>query len=237
MNDATFAGTGAVLQEPTFINFLFGNNGAGKSTISRSIGSGVGVTYAPGRSAEDYLVLLYDEDFIDRNFHSYHSMDGVFTINAVNLEVQRQLEEKERAQSAARDQRVAAAGEKEKKVAARLSLVKKFQQNCWDAAKDRRIEFDKTQDLKRKTKQFTDAVLAAAPEEKGIEALRALYAQDHATKPIGRIQLIREGRDNITGARRMKRLDLARSAVKAKVLSLQTPDELDQLFLDDQYVD
>jgi type III restriction enzyme, res subunit superfamily len=63
------------------------------------------------------------------------------------------------------------------------------------------------------------------------------YAQDHATKPIGRIQLIREGRDNITGAKRMKRLDLAKSAVKAKVISLQTPEELDQLFLDDRYVD
>ena len=140
LNDATFAGTGAVLQEPTFINFLFGNNGAGKSTISRSIRSGVGVTYAPGRSAEDYLVLLYDEDFIDRNFHSYHSMNGVFTINAVNLEVQRQLEEKERAQSAARDQRAAAVGEKAKKEAERLSLVKKFQQDCWDTAKERRVE-------------------------------------------------------------------------------------------------
>ena len=110
-------------------------------------------------------------------------MDGVFTINAVNLEVQRQLEEKERAQAAARDQRAAAAGEKAKKEEARSALVKKFQQDCWDAAKERRVEFDKTQDLKRKTKQFTDAVLAAAPAEIEIEALRALYRSAYAETP------------------------------------------------------
>ena len=33
------------------------------------------------------------------------------------------------------------------------------------------------------------------------------YAQKQPTAPIGRIQLIREGRDNVTGAKRMKRLD------------------------------
>ena len=183
LNDATFAGTGAVLRGLTYINFLFGNNGAGKSTISRGIRSGAGVTYAPGMSAADYLVLLYDEDFIDHNFHSYHSMDGVFTINAVNLDVQRQLEEKEKAQATARDQRAAAAEEKAKKESARLALVKKFQQDCWDTAKERRVEFDKTQDQKRKSKQFTDAVLAATPEETDIEALRALYRSAYAETP------------------------------------------------------
>ena len=63
------------------------------------------------------------------------------------------------------------------------------------------------------------------------------YAQKQPSAPIGRIQLIREGRDGVTGARRMKRLDLAKSAVKAKVMGLQTTNELDNLFLDDSMVD
>lgn len=63
------------------------------------------------------------------------------------------------------------------------------------------------------------------------------YAQKLVTAPIGRLQLIRQGRDNITGKKRMKRLDLAKSAVKAKVMQLQTTDELDKLFLDDSMID
>ena len=51
--------------EPTYVNFFFGNNGAGKSTIAKAIKSGSGVTYAPGRSATDYLALVYDQVFFD----------------------------------------------------------------------------------------------------------------------------------------------------------------------------
>ena len=63
------------------------------------------------------------------------------------------------------------------------------------------------------------------------------YAQKQPSAPIGRIQLIREGKDSVTGAKRMKRLDLAKSEVKAKVMTLQTTIELDHLFLDDSMVD
>lgn len=63
------------------------------------------------------------------------------------------------------------------------------------------------------------------------------YVQKQPSAPIGRIQLIREGKDNITGKKRMKRLDLAKSAVRARVMQLQTTQELDALFLDDTLVD
>ena len=63
------------------------------------------------------------------------------------------------------------------------------------------------------------------------------YAQRQPSAPIGRLQLIREGKDNITGKKRMKRLDLAKSAIRARVMQLQTTQELDALFLDDSLVD
>ncbi len=63
------------------------------------------------------------------------------------------------------------------------------------------------------------------------------YFQNQPTAPIGRIQLIREGRDGITGNRRMKRLDMAKSAVRARVNAIQTTQELDNLFLDDSLTD
>lgn len=63
------------------------------------------------------------------------------------------------------------------------------------------------------------------------------YAQKQPSAPIGRLQLIREGKDSITGNKRMKRLDLAKSAIRARVMKLQTIQELDDLFLDESLVD
>lgn len=62
------------------------------------------------------------------------------------------------------------------------------------------------------------------------------YAQKQPSVPIGRLQLIREGKDNITSKKRMKRLDLMRSAVRTRVMQIQTTQELDNLFLDDSPV-
>ena len=55
----------------------------------------------------------------------------------------------------------------------------------------------------------------------------ALYAE--AEPRIGRIQLIRMGRD-AAGNNRFKRLDMAKGAVRNKVLAAINNDELDHIF-------
>lgn len=65
----------------------------------------------------------------------------------------------------------------------------------------------------------------------------ANYARKQPSAPIGRLQLIREDKDNLTGKKRMKRLDLAKSDVRSRVLQIQTIQDLDNLFLDDSMVD
>ena len=41
--DASYKDSHAFI-EPTYVNFFFGNNGAGKSTIAKAIKGGVGLT-------------------------------------------------------------------------------------------------------------------------------------------------------------------------------------------------
>lgn len=89
LNDATF--TGEVI-EPTFVNFFYGKNGAGKSTIARTIKSNSEVEWQSGKSASDYDVLVYDTDFVNANFANYDNLAGVFTVCETNIEVQKQLE-------------------------------------------------------------------------------------------------------------------------------------------------
>ena len=51
---------------------------------------------------------------------------------------------------------------------------------------------------------------------------------------LGRVQLIREGRDSL-GNKRYKRLDMGRSAVREKVQQAQTNDQLDRIFEDEGF--
>lgn len=161
--------------EPTYVNFFFGNNGAGKSTIAKAIKSGVSVTYAPGRTAADYLPLVYNQDFIDDNFRSYRNMKGVFTLNAKNAEIQRQIDEvtEERTRvkkllTEATDKRVKTAEEKEK-------LHKDFLKECWERGKAIRDEFSATMSGKGRSDPFVREILKHAPIETDIEELRRLY--------------------------------------------------------------
>ncbi len=173
LDDATFKGTHAVI-EPTYVNFFFGNNGTGKSTIAKAIQSGTGVTYAPGRSHADYIPLVYNQDFINRNVASYHSLPGVFTINDVNVRIQEQIDEKSALQSDARKASADASAEYEKKRGIRVELQKQLFKDCWDKTSDLRERFDETQEGKKKSRQFTEEVQRHSPVEHDLDELRRM---------------------------------------------------------------
>ena len=79
--------------EPTFISFFFGRNGAGKSTISEMIQANTGLTWRSGQTADDYNVLAYDQQFISNHFSNFDDLAGVFTLNKVNIETQKKLDQ------------------------------------------------------------------------------------------------------------------------------------------------
>lgn len=161
---------------PTLINFFFGNNGTGKSTIGKAIKVNSGVMWRDGRSASDYAVHIYNHDYIVNNLQEYQNLRGVFTVNEVNIEIQRQVEEilekKEIADSAMRT----AIEEKKKKVMALEQAWDVFMGACWDQTSDIRRAFDKTQEKRKTKKAFAEAVLGiTTPQAHDIDALARLY--------------------------------------------------------------
>ena len=91
LNDATFS---EEIIEPTFVNFFYGKNGAGKSTIARTVkANGADIKWQAGKTAADYDVLVYDTDFVDANFANYDNLAGVFTVCETNIEVQKKLDD------------------------------------------------------------------------------------------------------------------------------------------------
>lgn len=175
LNDATYKGSGVTI-DPTYINYFFGNNGTGKSTIAKTIKSGAGISYAPGRTAVDYLPLIYDQDYIDANMHSYHSLPGVFTLNAANVKIQEQIDSKAAEQEAARQASSDASAEKDKKQKARESLMTQFQKDCWSKTDSLRKDFKEAQTGFLSSKQkFVDEVRLHSPVEHDMDELKRMY--------------------------------------------------------------
>ena len=174
VDEATYKGTGTVIC-PTYINYFFGNNGTGKSTIAKVIKEGSGLVFAPGKTASDYCFHIFDQDFINNNMHSYHNLPGVFTMNAVNKEIQDKIDGLTAKRTESGKRRSEAATGEDKKKKAKDALLKQLYQDCWDKTSDLRKEFDKTQEGKKKSRQFTEEVQSHQPEEQNLDELRRLY--------------------------------------------------------------
>lgn len=174
LTDASYKDSHAFI-EPTYINFLFGNNGTGKSTIAKAIKSGAGVTYAPGRAQADYLPLVYNQEFIDDNFHSYRNLKGVFTLNAKNAETQRQIDEVTEERSNVKKRLTEATDKRVKTATAKDKLHKDFLKECWERGKAIREEFPATMSGKGRSDPFVREIMKHAPADMDLEELRRLY--------------------------------------------------------------
>ncbi len=175
LDDATYKGTGAAIA-PTYINYFFGNNGTGKTTIAKAIKTGSGVTYAPGKAAADYLPLVYDQDFIDANMRSYHNLPGVFTMNEANVKIQEQIDRKAAEQKKSQKISSDAFAEKDKKAKTKVALEKQLYKDCWDKTEELRTVFEATQEGKKGSKQkFAEEVKRHSPIQHDVEELKRMY--------------------------------------------------------------
>ena len=79
---ATYGITPQVLDRLARFNFLFGTNGAGKTTITRVIANPSGhpncaITWKKGTALEP---MVYNRDFVERNFNAAPRLKGIFTL-------------------------------------------------------------------------------------------------------------------------------------------------------------
>lgn len=172
--DASYKDSHAFI-EPTYVNFFFGNNGAGKSTIAKAIKGGVGLTYAPGRTAADYLPLVYNQQFIDENFQSYRNLRGVFTLNAKNAKVQEQIDEATTERGRIKKLLSVTIDRQNILLDNRTNLNREFQQECWRRGKEFREAFPGTMDKKGRSDPFVREILKTAPADMDMDALCRLY--------------------------------------------------------------
>lgn len=174
LNRATF--TDVPIDELTFVNFFYGNNGAGKSSIAHAIAEDDGIVWADGKTADDYDVLVYNQDFINDNFVNYGDLKGVFIFGEEDIEAKKKIADLTEEKKQKSEARQAALDEHKKETDDLASALIQFQDSCFAKTADIRRRFDKCMDGKKQKKNFAEAVLGETkPTDHDLTELERLY--------------------------------------------------------------
>ena len=138
---ATYGEQPEILGPLRSVNFIFGTNGTGKTTISRVIANSTGyascgVVWKDGRPMQ---ALVYNRDFVERNFSRSIELKGVFTLGEKQVKAQEEIKDKKREADGFKDKLanlktvIDGADGVSGKRGELAALESSFQEGCWDA--------------------------------------------------------------------------------------------------------
>ncbi len=160
---------------PTLINFFYGKNGVGKTTIADFIKDRQGIT----PDISKYDVLIYDKSFINLNIKEDEDSEipGVFSINEGNIKKEEEIKEKEGTLKEIADALQEKKDAIEEQAKRPASLRSSLEESCWKITEDPRGSMQKA--MKKKTRNkagFLDELLAEKnPREDNLDDLQSLY--------------------------------------------------------------
>ena len=94
-NVATYSSETETSLTPSIVNFIYGNNGAGKTTITRIIENSNDYLESSLSWDNDieYHKLVYNRDFVKNNFNEETKLRGIYTLGEESEEVYKKIEE------------------------------------------------------------------------------------------------------------------------------------------------
>ena len=137
-NVATFDERGVEIDHLKKINFIYGANGCGKTTISNVIAS-------PDQYVDSSVVwisdnkddiLVYNKAFREKNFGT-NNIPGVFTLGEATKEQIEELEQKKKKQHELNQQAIQKRNVLEKKKQELEEVKKQFYESCWTRIKNK----------------------------------------------------------------------------------------------------
>ena len=167
---------------PSLINFFYGKNGTGKSTLARAFRDGNAQLTWDGAAFPDDRILVYNEDFIAKNVQSYGNIPGVFTISEVNAVKKKEADDKT-AEKAGVDAQAAAAHAAADKITADHSKAEDaYVTTIWDATDATRKKYPQTQagytrDKKKFVKQLANTPMLAATDEECAALYKTVFGK------------------------------------------------------------
>ncbi len=173
LNQATFHNV--LVDNLSFVNLFFGNNGTGKSTIAKAIMDNEGIAWAEGESSQDYDVIVFNRGFIEANLSLQEGLKGVYTIGEENIEAKNKIQSLQRQKTVKSNERVIALDQYMEKKSESENASNQFQNDCFRKGKSLRERFPDCFVGKKQKKTFAEAVLAQAPACQDMSSLERLY--------------------------------------------------------------
>lgn len=167
--------------EPYQINYVFGGNGTGKTTISNFLMDKNNYSNGNIALSEDCEVLIYNKAFVETNFQDKNAIHGIFTIGESAVEAVSFIEEQESKRQQI-ETKVKGYDQRINTLQTEISnLEKDFENNCWEIQKQLGDEFSKAligfrrskRDFAKKCKDSYESTLFDC----SIEELRDTYNQ------------------------------------------------------------
>jgi len=184
VNDATFKESSEREFTPSWINFFYGNNGTGKSTIARTIKKADSLSWKDNKSPNDFNVLVFNKDFIVKEMKFDDEtplMPGVLMLGKDKIETQKLVEEKQEQQNQLDTKIQSEINERTKKQTTKSTLQKRFEDACWKAAKRYKESFGGGKGDFRTQALCSAKVCKTVAVEHDFDKLKSLY--DTATDP------------------------------------------------------
>lgn len=170
---------------PTLINYFYGKNGTGKSTIAKLIGKPETTEWNSGMVSGDYELQVYNEEFIQDNIQSYGNIPGVFTITKQNASVKEEADKK--------SAELKALSEKKIKINSTITnvqvnldaLMDNLVETLWSNTETIRKAYPETQSgFTKSRKKFVSELMKHPASLVDEEALKALYAVAYGEKNV-----------------------------------------------------
>ena len=132
-NIATYCNNGVQIDNLKKVNFIYGANASGKTTISNFLNNPDDEKFADcsvkWKNDQQLQTLVYNRDFRERNFHG--KIKGVFTLGEATEKQIKEIEDKTQQLKLIKDEgnkkRETLSGQEEQK----KELEKDFKENCW----------------------------------------------------------------------------------------------------------
>jgi len=94
-NIATYNNVGVTLGNLNKINFLYGTNGSGKTTLSNVVKETANFRDCEMKwVAQPLKTLVYNQKFVEENFHQDTNIKGIFTLGKESAEILKAIDEK-----------------------------------------------------------------------------------------------------------------------------------------------
>jgi len=162
-NTATYNSDGADLENMKLVNFVYGSNGSGKTTISKVINNPESYAACRVEWENDIKqdVYVYNRDFYERNFRSADTLAGIFTLGeatAEDLNKIKQLQD----EFAEKEKECIGLQNSEHKIKQELTdLQSNFPNDVWSVKKNYEVVFNEALTGCGKKSSFAEKLLQA----------------------------------------------------------------------------